>query len=288
MNTRISGTTRLLCLLGHPVAHSISPRMHNAAFQINGLDYAYLAFDATEETFPQMIEGLKAMNCKGFNLTMPFKTTILPYLDEISDAARLSNSVNTVVISDGRLIGHSTDGIGYMESVKDAGHDIIGKKMTLLGAGGAATSICVQAALDGVKTIDMFKRKNATFDEAKAFAANITEKTGTTVTLYDLADEKQLQQSIATSQILVNATNVGMGDDATSLVPKSFLHKDLIVSDIIYHPEMTPLLQDAKEMGCAYFNGLYMLLYQGAAAFHLWTNTQMPIDEIKKICFTKE
>ncbi len=287
MEKHITGTTRLTCLLGHPVAHSISPAMHNAAFQINGLDFAYLAFDVTEDTFADTVAGLKAMNCRGFNLTMPFKTTIIPYLDEMSEAARLSHSVNTVVIEDGRLVGHSTDGVGYMESVKDAGFDIIGKNMTLLGAGGAATSICVQAALDGVKKIFIFKRANHTFAEAEAFAEMITQKTSASVFVCDMDDKAQLQSCLQNSAILVNATNVGMGDDTTTLIPKEFLYRDLIVSDIIYHPTMTRLLKDADDIGCPYFNGMYMLLYQGAEAFHLWTDTDMPVKKIKKLCFNK-
>jgi shikimate dehydrogenase len=285
MEARISGSTILTCLLGHPVAHSISPKMHNTAFQLNGLDYAYLAFDATEETFGDIITGLKAMNCRGFNLTMPFKTTIIPYLDELSPAAALSHSVNTVVNDNGRLIGHSTDGVGYMESVKDAGFSILGKNMTLLGAGGAATSICVQAALDGVKEIYVFKRRNATFDKVQSFCDDITAKTDAKVFLYDMADAAMLQNCLRQSAMVVNATNVGMGDDPHSLIPKEMLYPELIVSDIIYHPAMTPLLRDAAEVGCPYFNGEYMLLYQGAEAFRLWTGTPMPIDDIKKICF---
>lgn len=287
MEQHISGTTGLICLLGHPAAHSISPKMHNASFRMNKLDYAYLAFDITEEKFADTIAGLKAMNCRGFNLTMPFKTTILPYLDEMSEAARLSHSVNTVVLEDGRLMGYSTDGAGYMESVRDAGFDIIGKNMTLLGAGGAATSICVQAALDGVSKIYIFKRNNHTFAEAEAFAEMITEKTAASVFVYDMDDREQLKTCLQNSSILVNATDVGMDGKDFSLVPKEFLYKELIVSDIIYHPAMTPLLKDAAEAGCPYFNGMYMLLYQGAEAFRLWTDTKMPIEEIKRLCFDK-
>lgn len=287
MKSEISGSTTLLCLLGHPVAHSISPKMHNTAFQLLGLDYAYLAFDTTEEKLPAVVSGLKAMGCRGFNLTMPFKTSILPYLDEITPAARLSDSVNTVVNDHGRLIGYSTDGVGYMASVQDAGHDIIGKSMTLLGAGGAATSVCVQAAIDGVKEIYMFKRNNATFAQAQNFCDKITAQTGARVMLFDITDHGSLARCLQKSAILVNATNVGMGEDTRSLVPKELLHPELIVSDIIYHPAMTPLLRDAKSIHCPFFNGAYMLLYQGAEAFRLWTGQAMPTEDIKKICFCK-
>ncbi len=286
MSYQITGHTRLTGLLGHPVAHSISPQMHNEAFRTLGLDYAYLAFDITPEQLADTVKGLLAMNARGFNLTMPFKTQIIPYLDDLSQAARLSHSVNTVVNEDGRLIGHTTDGVGYMNSVKDAGVNIIGKKMVLLGAGGAATSIITQAALDGVSAISVFKRRNTSFHETEAFAAAITKSTGCQVHVYDMKDTYQLKEEIDRSAILVNATNVGMGEDHTSLVPKEYLRPELVVSDIIYNPFMTKLLSDASDCGCTYFNGLYMLLFQGAESFRLWTNAEMPIEHIKTTCFS--
>ena len=153
MKEQITGHTVLTALLGSPVAHSISPMMHNEAFQLLGLDYAYLAFDVSLEELKTVVEALKIMNCRGFNCTMPHKTLVCEYVDHLSDAARLIGAVNTVVNDNGILTGHNTDGIGYMQSVKAAGHDIIGKNMTLLGVGGAATAILAQAALDGVKKL---------------------------------------------------------------------------------------------------------------------------------------
>ena len=173
----ISGSTGYACLLGHPVSHSISPAMHNAAFAELGLNDVYLAFDITEDHLEETIKGLKATGCIGWNLTMPLKTAVIPFLDELSQASRLSGSVNTVINDHGKLIGHTTDGVGYMDSLKDAGYSIIGEHMVLLGAGGAATSICTQAAIDGVKKITMFKRKNAGFPQTKAFADMISRET---------------------------------------------------------------------------------------------------------------
>lgn len=287
MEATISGSTTLLCLLGHPVAHSISPLMHNTACRLLGLDYAYLAFDASEETFPEVVRGLRAMNCRGFNLTMPFKTTILPYLDDLSPTARLCGSVNTVVNENGRLIGHSTDGSGYMASIRQAGCQPIGQNITLLGSGGAATSICVQAAMDGVKEIFVFQRRGASFDRAASFFEQVNRETTGRVTLFDLADTDALRRCLEQSVLLVNATSVGMGNDPRSLVPKDILYPELTVSDIIYHPVMTTLLKDAADQGCRYQNGEMMLLYQGAEAFRLWTGKDMPIDDIKRICFCK-
>ena len=156
--TPITGHTALICLLGSPCAHSISPMMHNASFEALGLDYRYLAFDVNEATLPTAVAGLKVLGARGFNLTMPDKNLMVSLCDDLSTAARIIGAVNTVVNENGRLIGHNTDGIGYMQSVKDAGYDIIDKKMTLLGAGGAATAILVQAALDGLKEISVFVR----------------------------------------------------------------------------------------------------------------------------------
>lgn len=288
MTYEITGKTRLTGLLGSPVAHSISPQMHNESFRQLGLDYIYLAFDVTPEHLKDAVKGLVAAGICGFNLTMPLKVHILPLLDELTPSARLANAVNTVIVKDGQLIGHNTDGIGYMQSVADAGFDITGKKMTLLGAGGAATAICVQAALDGVLSIDMFKRKNASWDIAEQFCRKLTQETECSVQLYDLNDTLHLTASISDSAILTNATNVGMAPDTeVSPIPDtSMLHSGLIVSDIIYNPKETLLLQQAKSMNCPYFNGLYMLLYQGAAAFESWTGKKMPIDIIKNKYFT--
>lgn len=287
MNYEITGKTRLIGLLGSPVAHSISPQMHNEAFRQLGLDYIYLAFDVKPEHLKEAVLGLKAAGICGFNLTMPLKVHILPLLDELTPAARLAGAVNTVIIKDNRLIGHNTDGIGYMRSVTDAGFAITGRKMTLLGAGGAATAICVQAALDGVSSIDMYKRKNASWEKTRQFCQRIQSETGCKIRLCDISDTASLAESLAGSAILTNATNVGMAPDtAVSPIPdSSLLPKELIVSDIIYNPRKTLLLKQAEEAGCPYFNGLYMLLYQGAAAFTCWTGLEMPIELIKEKYF---
>lgn len=287
MNYEITGRTGLTALLGSPVAHSISPQMHNEAFRQLGLDYVYLAFDVTPGQLTEVFAGLKAIGIQGFNLTMPLKTAILPLLDDLTPAARLAQAVNTVFIQENRYIGHTTDGVGYMRSVKNAGFDIVGKKMTLLGAGGAATAILVQAALDGVLAIDVFKRNNTTFAKTEAFCHNLAQKTGCAISLFDIADEKQLEKSLKESAILTNATNVGMAPDVdrSPLPNTSFLHPGLVVSDIVYNPRETLLMRQAREAGCPCFNGLNMLLFQGAAAFQCWTGQEMPVDIIKEKYF---
>lgn len=276
-------------LLGSPVAHSVSPAMHNEAFRLLDLDYVYLAFNVGTDSLKDAVKGLKTLGARGFNLTMPDKIAILDLVDELTPAARLAGACNTVINDNGHLIGHTTDGIGYMRSVADAGHDIIGKKMTLLGAGGAATAICTQAALDGVKEIDIFRRNRPeAFAQTVAFADRTAKDTGCKIHVYDFADETQMKKSLAESAILTNATNVGMAPDTDAIpIPDvHFLHPELIVSDIIYNPRQTQLLKIAASMGCPVFNGMYMLLYQGAAAFECWTGLEMPVAEIKKKYFS--
>lgn len=279
------GSTRLYCLLGNPVAHSISPSMHNLAFDTLGIDSSYMAFCLEPENLAKVVEGLKAMNCGGFNLTMPFKTSIIPLLDEIDEVASLAHSVNTVVNENGKLHGYTTDGIGFLKSMTECNIQYKGSTISMLGAGGVATSIITQAATEGVSKINIFKRKNATFDKVVDYADKISKATECDVFVYDIADMDIMEFSLQESDILINGTNVGMGDDDTSLVPKEFLHPNLKVCDTIYHPEMTRLLKDAASVGCKTMNGKFMLLYQGAAAFKLWTNQDMPVDIVKQKYF---
>ena len=284
----INGHTKLTGLLGSPVAHSKSPLMHNEAFKELGLNYVYLFFDVPENNLKIAYEGLKKLNVAGFNCTMPDKTLICELVDELSPAASMIGAVNTVVNKDGRFIGHNTDGIGYMQSVKDAGFDIIGDTMTLLGAGGAASSIFVQAALDGVKNINVFSIKDRFWEKAEKMVDAVNSKTDCNAKLIELGNDDVLGESIEKSQILTNATSVGMAPNVDScIIPdKKMLREDLIVSDVIYNPMETKLLRMAKEQGCQTFNGLYMLLYQGAEAFKIWTGKDMPVEHIKELYFT--
>lgn len=280
----ITGHTRLTALLGSPVAHSISPLMHNEAFQLLDLDYTYLCFEVNEETLPAAVDGLKACGIRGFNLTMPNKNKIVEFLDELSPAARLIGAVNTVVNDDGHLIGYNTDGVGYMQAVKDAGYDITGKTITIMGAGGAATAICAQAALDGVEKIHIFARETSRFwDRTQKLAENINSTLPCKAVLHENKDTAALAQAISESALLLNATSVGMAPntEGTIIEDTSLYHPDLIVSDVIYNPRETRFLKEAREAGCRTFNGMYMLLYQGAEAFRLWTGKEMPVKEIK-------
>ena len=285
MAERITGHTELIGLIATPIRHSSSPRMHNEAFAKLGLDYAYLAFEVGNEELEDTIKGFRAMKVRGSNVSMPNKTVVHKYLDKLSDAAEMCGAVNTIVNDDGVLTGHITDGIGYMSGLKDAGIDIIGKKMTIVGAGGAATAIQVQAALDGVKEISIFNRKDEFFERAQKTVKDINEKTNCKATLYDLEDLDKLKEEIASSYIFTNATGMGMKplEGQTYIPDKSFLREDLIVTDVVYAPAETALLKMAKEVGCKTLNGFPMMLFQGAAAFKLWTNQDMPIEHVKEV-----
>ena len=285
----ITGHTKLFGVLGTPIAHSISPQMHNEAFRQLGLDCVYVAFEVGEEDMKTVVEGLRALNVRGYNVTMPNKNIMATLCDKLSPAAEIIGAVNTVKNDNGVLTGYMTDGIGYMRAVEDAGHNIIGKKMTLLGAGGASTAVFVQAALDGLSEISIFSRHNSKFNErARCIIQNLKEHTACKVNLYDLEDEALLRREISESAILTNGTSVGMAPDTDNSIINdiTMFHKDLIVSDIIYNPRETKLMRLAEEAGCPTFNGLYMLLYQGAEAFKIWTGQDMPVDIIKAKYFS--
>lgn len=287
MAERISGKTKLIGLLATPISHSLSPKMHNEAFAKLGLDYVYLAFDCNNEQLPDVIKGFRALNIRGCNVSMPNKTVIHKYLDKLSPAAELAGAVNTVVNDNGVLTGHITDGTGYMRSIKEAGVDVIGKKMTIVGAGGAATAICIQAALDGVKEISIFNRKDDFYSRAEKTVRDINEKTECKAQLFDLADTERLRAEIAESIIFTDASSAGMKplEDVCNIPDPSMLRPDLIVSDIVYIPEKTKLLEMAEKQGCKTINGLGMMLWQGAKAFEMWTGQEMPVGYIKEIMF---
>ena len=284
MEKRITGHTELIGLMAYPIRHSSSPAMHNAAFAKLGLDYAYLAFEVDNDSLEGAVQGIRSLKLVGSNVSMPNKTVVHKYLDKLSPAAEMCGAVNTIVNEDGVLTGHITDGTGYMMSLKDNGVDVIGKKMTIVGAGGAATAIEIQAALDGVAEISIFNRKDEFWANAEETVRKINEKTNCKAQLFDLADLDKLKEEIANSYIFTNATGMGMKplEGKTYIPDKSFLRPDLIVSDVVYYPRETELLRMAKEVGCKIMNGLGMMLFQGAAAFKMWTGEDMPIEYMKE------
>lgn len=285
MAERITGHTELIGLFAYPIRHSGSPAMHNEAFAYLGLDYAYLAFEVDNDTLEDAIKGLRALKMVGANISMPNKIKVCEYMDKLSLAAELCGAVNTIVNENGVLTGHITDGTGYMRALKDSGIDVIGKKMTMVGSGGAASAILVQAALDGVAEISLFNIRDKFWGNAEAMADKINGKTNCRVTLYDLADLDKLKAEIADSYLFANATGVGMKpmEGQTYIPDMSYFRPDLIVTDVIYSPAKTRLLEMAEEAGCKTMNGMGMLLFQGAAAFELWTGREMPIAHMKEV-----
>ena len=286
MSRQVTGRTGLLCLLGSPVAHSISPAMHNEACALLDLDYTYLAFDVAPDRLAEAVEGLKALGVRGFNVTMPHKTAAAALCERLSPAARICGAVNTVVNEGGSLVGHTTDGEGYMRSAREAGFQPEGKRMVQLGAGGAGTAVLVQAALAGLAAIDVLHPRDAVWPRAERVAAELERASQCRVVLHDLDDREALRTCLGQADLLVNTTPVGMERMPGCLIPDaSWLHAGLTVSDVIYQPRETQLLRMAREAGLKTFNGMYMLLHQGAASFRLWTGREMPIQQIREKYF---
>lgn len=285
MSERITGHTELIGLMAYPIRHSNSPAMHNAAFAKLGIDYAYLAFEVGEDEIEDGVRAIRTLKMRGSNVSMPNKTVIGQYLDELSPAARMCGAVNTIVNDNGRLIGHNTDGIGFMASLKDNDIHVQGKKMTIVGAGGAGRAVEIQAALDGVREMTIFNIKDEFWDWAVKTVDKINRETQCRAVLYDLADLEQLRKEMADSYLFVNATGVGMKPmEGQSVVPdESYFHPGLVVADLPYSPPETAMRAMAKRAGCKTMNGMGMMLFQGSAAFELWTGKPMPIDYMKEI-----
>lgn len=288
MEKRISGTTGLYCLIGSPVDHSGSPAMYNYSFQKLGIDSAYVAFDVSEDKVPNAIDAFKTLNIRGANVTMPCKSAVVKYMDELSPAARIVGAVNTIVNNGGKLTGHITDGVGFVRNLQEHGVEVKGKRITILGAGGAATAIEVQCALDGAKEINIFNIKDAFFEKAKETIENIKKEVPECiVNLCDLEDTKKLNEKISESDILVNATRVGMhpNEKESPIKDISNFRKGLAVADVVYNPRKTKFLEDAEASGCITVGGIGMLLWQGAEAFKLYTGLEMPTEEVNELYF---
>ena len=291
MEARISGHTRLFCLIGSPVGHSGSPAMYNYTFAKLGIDAAYLAFDIPLDKLAEGIAAIRTFHVGGFNITMPCKREVLNYLDEVSPAAKLIGASNTVVVTDeGKLVGHNTDGIGFVRNLQQHGEEVKGKKIVLLGAGGAATAIAVQTALDGAADLKIFNIKDSFYANAEDTVAKLKEAVPTcSVSVHDMADAEALKNAVAEADILVNATKMGMKPlDDDSLIHPEYLRNDLVVADTVYNPRETVLIQEAKKAGCkAAIGGIGMLLWQGVEAFKLFTGKDMPWKEVEAEFFAE-
>lgn len=290
MEKRINGHTRLYALIGSPVGHSGSPAMYNYSFEKLGIDAAYLAFDVPVEKTEDAVNALRTLHAGGFNVTMPCKTAVAQLVDRLSPAAELVGACNTVVFEeDGTMTGHMTDGTGFVRNLREHGVEIKDKKIVLLGTGGAATAIAVQAALDGVAEIAIFNRKDGFYANGEKTVEKIRKAVSSIrkVSIKDLDDTELLGKVIGESDILINATRAGMSPMEDVIpVPAEFLRPELAVADVVYNPKETLLIKKAKEAGCrAAVGGSGMLLWQGVAAFELYTGQEMPVQEVKERFF---
>ena len=289
---RIDGHTILIGLLATPIRHSMSPTMHNNAFAMLGLNYAYLAFEVGQQELPSAVQAIRTLEMRGANISMPNKQAILPLLDDLAPAAKLAGAVNTVVNDHGKLTGYTTDGIGFMQALAAENIDLRGEKMVLAGAGGAGTPIAIQAALDGVKEIVIVNRAtDPQGSQAQKNVKIINEQTNAHARFVPLADQAQFKAELADATIYCDATGVGMKPlaDQSLITDPSWLREDLIVYDTVYAPRTTKLMTIAQAAGVRHvFNGLGMMLYQGAEAFQLWTGQAMPVQAIADLLFNEK
>lgn len=274
---KIDGYTRLAAVVANPIKHSISPFIHNRAFEATNTNGVYLAWEVEGTDLAETVANIRRYQMFGINLSMPYKEQVIPYLDQLSEEARLIGAVNTVVNRDGTLIGYNTDGKGFFKSLPS--FKISGKRMVLLGAGGAAKAILAQAILDGVSQVSVFVR-SASIEKTRPYLEKLQNETGFKADLFALEDVSELQARITDSDLLVNATSVGMDGVSQPISASIVLPERLLVADVIYQPFETPFLKWARNQGNHAVNGLGMLLYQAAEAFQLWTGKEMPTDQI--------
>lgn len=281
----VTAKYELIGLMAYPIRHSLSPEMQNKALEKVGLPFTYMAFEVDTTTFPKAIEGLKALKMRGTGVSMPNKQFACQYVDELTPAAKLVGAINTIVNDDGYLRGYNTDGTGHIRAIKETGFDIKGKTMVLVGAGGASTAIGAQAAVEGIKEIKLFNRKDEFFDEAIAFAQRVNDNTDCKVTVTDLADQKAFAAAIASADILTNGTKVGMKplENESIVSDIAMLRPELLVTECVYNPHMTKMLQMAQQAGCKTVDGYGMLLWQGAEQFKLWTGEDFPLEYVKQV-----
>ena len=276
----ITGKTKICGLIGDPVEHSMSPVMHNTAYKKLGLDYVYLPFRVEPEQLEAAVDGLRALNVCGFNVTIPHKVTVIPLLDGLDPIAEKIGAVNTVVNTDGELRGYNTDAAGFLRALLDGGVEPDGKNVVVIGAGGAARAVTYILAERDINLAILNRREE--LDWAEDIAELLVEDFSKPVHVLELLDEC-LAEVMPEADILVNATSVGMSPhDDKSPVPAKFLRKDLAVFDVVYNPIDTRLLTEARAAGASTISGIDMLVWQGALAFEKWTGREAPIGLMKK------
>lgn len=263
-----TAATRLAGVLGHPVKHSLSPVLHNAAFAELGLDWAYMAFDVAAGACPAAVEGARALGLQGLSVTMPHKRAAALACDELTPTAQALGVANTIVRRGDRLVGDSTDGPGFVASLRAAGHDPAGRTCVVLGAGGAASAVAHALASAGASRVGVVARRREAAEQVAALAGTVGVAASVT--------------AVVAADLVVNATSVGMADtDGAEGLPfgvdASLLRPGQVVADLVYHPLRTPLLVAAEAAGASPIDGLGMLVHQAALAFELWTGSPAPL-----------
>jgi shikimate dehydrogenase len=262
---RISGKTRVLALIGHPVAHSLSPAMHNAAFVADGLDFVYVCLDVDPDELPKAVRGLEALKLRGFNVTMPHKRAMIPLVDELDEEARISGAVNTVVIEDSGLRGFNTDGGGMVMACQEAGIGLSGKSVLLLGAGGTAAAIAVAFGKAGAGELHIANRRV----ERAAHLRDKLHRTGIKGLAVHHLD------ALPDAEIVINTTPLGMKAEDAMPVPPGYVQEGRTFCDAVYRPgAQTALVRLASERSLPVVAGGRMLLYQGVLAQKLWTGRE--------------
>lgn len=273
-----SGLTQVCALIGDPVSHSVSPEMHKAAFKERGLDYVYVPFQVKPDSLKEAISGLRALNIKGFNVTIPHKVAVMQYLDDLDPLAETLGAVNTVTNQDGILKGYNTDAAGFLQALNVAKVRTEGKKVVILGAGGAARAIAF-ILVDRGADLTILNRHPGAAQELADRLCRTFRKESVAMEL----NTGNLRSSLAEADLLVNTTSVGMSPNANgSIVAPRLLKKDLTVFDIVFNPHETKLLKDAQKKGAQIISGIEMLVWQGAAAFELWTGERAPVDTMRR------
>ena len=277
---KIDGYTRMAAVIAHPIRHSISPFIHNLAYELTATNAAYLAWDIAEEDLESTIYQIRKLDMIGANISMPYKQKVFPYLDEVDEMALKIGSVNTIVHRDGQLKGYNTDGIGFFRSLPND-FSIQGKNLVLLGAGGAALAIIAQAIKLGVKKITVFVRKER-LTYYHATVESLEKAFGFSIRLAAIENDQDLQASFDQADLILNATGVGM--DGHSLPIGSYLRfpPHALIADMAYYPATTPFLKLGREQGNRTLNGLGMLFYQAQAAFEYMTEKAFPTEAVWK------
>jgi len=278
MKMNISGKTQTYGVIGNPIEHSLSPAMQNAAFEALKMNCVFLAFKVAPNEVENALRGMRGLNVRGLNVTMPNKNAVIGYLDEVDDTAKFLGSVNTILNDNGKLRGFSTDGSGAFRALHENGIELSGKNLLLLGGGGAAKAIAFALA----KEVDQLMLLNRTPEKMKELASALNKKARKKVTV-GLLSEKAVQKNLRGADIIINATSVGMHPNVEeSLVKSAWLESNLTVMDIVYNPFETKLAKEAKAAGAKVISGLEMLIYQGAASFEIWTGKPAPVDVMRK------